>query len=55
MSYDPLPPSDSIDTYSYNGGRPGSGGGSRSAGESTENTLRMFLRSLLPNYDPNDP
>ena len=54
MSYDPLPPSDSIDTYSYNGGRPGSGG-SRSAGESTENTLRMFLRSLLPNYDPNDP
>jgi len=54
LSYDPLPPSDSIDTYSYNGGRPGSGG-SRSAGESTENTLRMFLRSLLPNYDPNDP
>ena len=46
MSYDPLPPIDSIDLYT----------------RSTQRTqiddpsaFRMFFRSLMPNFNPNEP
>ena len=48
MSYDPLPPLDSIDTYSRSG--PG-----RSSNLDDPSILGMFFRSLLPNFNPNDP
>jgi len=57
LSYDPLPPTDSLNTYSYNG-TPQSVPRASDAvmgRDSNETTIRMFLRSLLPNYDPNDP
>ena len=47
MSYDPLPPSDSIDAYS----RSGSG----RTNLDDPSILGMFFRSLLPNFNPNDP
>ena len=47
MSYDPLPPVDSIDTYSRSQtGRPNL---------EDPSVLSMFFRSLLPNFNPNDP
>ncbi|XP_067652237.1 ribosome quality control complex subunit TCF25-like isoform X2 [Haliotis asinina] len=47
LSYDPLPPHDSVTTYERRvRGRRGEQGGS---------SLSLFLRSLLPNYNPNDP
>ncbi len=47
MSYDPLPPTDAIDTYKRSdGSRPNL---------DDPNVLGMFFRSLLPNFNPNDP
>ena len=46
-SWDPLPPLDSINTYT----RP-----PRAVTVVDDpNALRMFFRSLLPNFNPNDP
>ena len=50
MSYDPLPPTDSINLYK---------GAAGSAVGSTEiedpNPLRVFFRSMMPNFDPAGP
>lgn len=46
MSYDPLPPTDSIDTYTR---------ASRRTQIDDPSALRMFFRSLMPNFDPNEP
>lgn len=46
LSYDPLPPLDSIAAYQ----RP-----DRQRTPQEGNTLALFLRSLLPNFNPNDP
>ena len=48
MSFDPLPPTDSIDLYKSDARR--GGGGTDDSG-----TLSLFLRSLLPNFDVNAP
>ena len=48
MSFDPVPPTDSIDLYKGNARR--GGGGTDDSG-----TLSLFLRSLLPNFDANAP
>lgn len=48
MSFDPLPPTDSIDLYKGDTRR--GGGGTDDSG-----TLSLFLRSLLPNFDANAP
>jgi hypothetical protein len=48
MSYDPLPPSDSIDTYKRT-----ENGGSGKPNLDDPSVLGMFFRSLLPNFDPN--
>ena len=48
MSFDPLPPTDSIDLYKSDARR--GGGGTDDPG-----TLSLFLRSLLPNFDVNAP
>lgn len=47
LSYDPLPPVDSIDLY-----KPGGGGSSSGSAAGAANPLSVFFRSLLPNYDP---
>jgi len=45
MSYDPLPPTDSIDTYPRStNGRPNF---------EDPSILGMFFRSLMPNFNPN--
>ena len=44
MSFDPLPPTDSLDLYKSDAR--GGGGGTDDSG-----TLSLFLRSLLPNFD----
>ena len=51
LSYDPLPPPDSIDIYKDQ--KENQGG----AGNSIDDpgAFRMFFRTLLPNYNPNDP
>ena len=48
MSFDPLPPTDSIDLYKGDTRR--GGGGTDDSG-----TLSLFLRSLIPNFDANAP
>ena len=46
MSYDPLPPADSIDAYQRSqDGRPNL---------DDPSVLGMFFRSLLPNFNPNE-
>ncbi|KAL4234568.1 Transcription factor 25 [Mactra antiquata] len=47
LSYDPLPPLDSIEAYT----RPVRPNRAQTDG----NAVSMFLRSLLPNFDPNAP
>jgi len=47
MSYDPLPPTDAIDAYSRNQ--------SNRPNLEDPSVLGMFFRSLLPNFNPNDP
>ena len=47
MSYDPLPPTDAIDAYSRNQ--------SNRPNLDDPSVLGMFFRSLLPNFNPNDP
>jgi len=47
MSYDPLPPTDTIDAYSRNQ--------SNRPNLEDPSVLGMFFRSLLPNFNPNDP
>lgn len=47
MSYDPLPPIDTIDAYSRNQ--------SNRPNLEDPSVLGMFFRSLLPNFNPNDP
>lgn len=49
LSYDPLPPVDSIDTYKKSGSQ-----GSR-PNLDDPSAFRMFFRSLMPNFNPNDP
>ncbi|XP_061196986.1 ribosome quality control complex subunit TCF25-like [Saccostrea echinata] len=46
LSYDPLPPLDSVSAYQ----RP-----DRQRRPQEGNTLALFLRSLLPNFNPNEP
>ena len=45
MSYDPLPPTDTIDVYTRS---------SRRTQIEDPSALRMFFRSLMPNFDPNE-
>ncbi len=55
LSYDPLPPADSVDLYSHEKQR---GGGWRTAGEAAaadEGNLALFFRSMMPNFDPSAP
>lgn len=52
LSYDPLPPSDSINTYTDKDKTRANGG---SGSIDDPSAFRMFFRSLLPNYNPNDP
>ncbi|XP_041375879.1 transcription factor 25-like [Gigantopelta aegis] len=47
LSYDPLPPQDAIVSYTRPDRPQGSG--------SQSNPLSLFLRSLLPNYNPEEP
>ena len=49
LSYDPLPPSDSINVYTEKDKNRGAGS------IDDPSAFRMFFRSLLPNYNPNDP
>ncbi|CAL4068759.1 unnamed protein product, partial [Meganyctiphanes norvegica] len=49
MSYDPLPPSDSVCSYT----RPPSEDRPNAANSSS--MLTTFFRSLMPNYDPSAP
>ena len=52
LSYDPLPPPDSINTYKDKDNTTAT----RGAGSIDDpSAFRMFFRSLLPNYNPNDP
>ena len=51
LSYDPLPPPDSINTYKDKDNTATRGAGSID----DPSAFRMFFRSLLPNYNPNDP
>ena len=46
MAYDPLPPQDSIDLYTKM---------SRPTQIDDPSALRLFFRSILPNFNPNDP
>ncbi len=50
LSYDPLPPADSIDLYKRAGD--GQGAGAGAGGGSGDNAVSLFLRSWLPNYQP---
>lgn len=45
MSYDPLPPTDTMDTYTRE---------ARRTQIDDPSALRMFFRSLMPNFDPNE-
>ncbi|XP_050395527.1 transcription factor 25 [Patella vulgata] len=47
LSYDPLPPVDSFETY-QRPGRP-------TQAQEASNPLSLFLRSLLPNFNANEP
>lgn len=46
MSYDPLPPTDTIDLYTRT---------SKLTQIDDPSALRVFFRSLLPNFNPSDP
>lgn len=47
MAYDPLPPVDSVNLYEKNGRQP--------TAVDDPSALRVFFRSMLPNFDPTAP
>lgn len=49
MSYDPLPPADSIDSYNT------ASRTSAALSSGSHSALRLFFRSLMPNYNPGEP
>jgi len=52
LSFDPLPPADSLDTYDVMAARARARGPTEA---DDPNVLRVFLRSLMPNWSPDNP